>query len=150
MSDDKRGILELDLPSKMVAAALLLSTLSLFGACGGGEAGSDDKAGTGTSSASDLIAEGERLYAETCAVCHGSDLEGSETGPPFLSPIYAPNHHPDEAFYAAVADGVQPHHWDFGAMPAQPSVSADEVAAIVAFIRAEQEAAGITEDPSHP
>ena len=150
MSDDKRGILELDLPSKMVAAALLLSTLSLFGACGGGTSGSDDNAGTGTSSASDLIAEGERLYAETCAVCHGSDLEGSETGPPFLSPIYAPNHHPDEAFYAAVADGVQPHHWDFGAMPAQPSVSAGEVAAIVAFIRSEQEAAGITEDPSHP
>ena len=149
MSDAKKGILGHDQPSKAVAAALLLSTLSLFGACGEGTPGSDDSAETG-SSASELVARGERLYDETCAVCHGSDLEGSETGPPFLSPIYAPNHHPDEAFYAAVAEGVQPHHWDFGAMPAQPSVSPDEVEAIVAFIRAEQEAAGITEDPSHP
>ena len=149
MSDGKSGILGHDRPQKVLAAALLLSTLALFGACGGGTSGSDDSAGTG-SSASDLITRGKSLYAETCAVCHGSDLDGTETGPTFLSPIYAPNHHPDESFYAAVADGVQPHHWDFGAMPAQPSVGPDEVEAIIAFIRAEQEAAGITEDPSHP
>jgi mono/diheme cytochrome c family protein len=150
MSDGEKGILGYDLTSKRFAATWLLFALSLFGACGEGTSGSDDSSGSGASSASELVARGETLYGETCAVCHGSDLEGSETGPPFLSPIYAPNHHPDESFFAAVADGVQPHHWDFGAMPAQPSVSPDEVEAIVAFVRAEQEAAGITEDPSHP
>lgn len=83
-------------------------------------------------------------------MCHGGDLKGTKTGPPFLSPVYAPNHHPDEAFYAAVANGVQPHHWEFGPMPAQPSVSPEDVAAIVAYIRAEQQKAGIIQDPSHP
>ena len=96
-----------------------------------------------------LVAEGEQRYEDTCAACHGVDLEGTQTGPPFLSPIYAPNHHPDEAFVAAVAGGVRPHHWNFGPMPSQPNVGAEEVEAIVAYIRTKQAEAGITEDPSH-
>jgi len=98
---------------------------------------------------SDLLAQGEALYEDTCALCHGADLEGTDTGPPFLSTIYAPNHHPDESFYAAVANGVQPHHWEFGPMPPQPAVTREQVEAIVAYIRSQQEEAGITEDPSH-
>lgn len=54
----------------------------------------------------------------------------------------------DESFYAAVENGVQPHHWDFGAMPPQTSVDPEEVAAIVAYVRQQQAEAGITEDPS--
>jgi mono/diheme cytochrome c family protein len=96
-----------------------------------------------------LVAEGERAYQQTCATCHGDDLRGTDNGPPFLDPIYAPNHHPDEAFFAAVAGGVQPHHWDFGPMPPQPNVTPEEVQAILAYIRTEQIEAGITEDPSH-
>ena len=96
------------------------------------------------------IAEGEALFEETCAACHGADLKGTAAGPPFLDPIYAPNHHSDESFYAAVQNGVQPHHWDFGPMPPQPGVSADEIAAIITYVRSEQSKAGITEDPSHP
>jgi mono/diheme cytochrome c family protein len=115
-------------------------------ACGGDE----PTATQGTNSPQvELVAEGAELFAERCAACHGSDLKGSTAGPPFLDPIYAPNHHPDEAFYAAVANGVQPHHWEFGAMPPQPSVTEEEVAAIVAFVRSEQREAGITEDPNH-
>lgn len=96
------------------------------------------------------IAAGEVLYLDNCAVCHGTDLMGTTTGPPFLNVIYAPNHHSDEAFQQAVAAGVIPHHWNFGAMAPLPHLSRDEVAKIVAFVRAEQQAAGITRDPSHP
>jgi mono/diheme cytochrome c family protein len=96
-----------------------------------------------------LLAEGRQQYEEACAACHGLDLKGTQAGPPFLSPIYAPNHHSDEAFFGAVAGGVQPHHWDFGPMPPQPNVSREDVEAIVAYIRARQLEAGITEDPSH-
>jgi mono/diheme cytochrome c family protein len=97
-----------------------------------------------------LVAEGAVLYAAGCAVCHGSQLEGTDQGPPFLHTIYAPNHHSDEAFQRAVAVGVVPHHWQFGPMPPIPNLDRDEVAAIVAFIRAEQQAAGIIRDPTHP
>lgn len=114
---------------------------SAFVACGG-----DDGNGDGPT---DPIAKGSELFQANCSLCHGTDLRGTQTGPPFLDPIYAPNHHPDEAFFAAVENGVQPHHWDFGPMPPQPAVSEEDVEAIVAYIRSEQEAAGITEDPNH-
>ena len=111
-----------------------------------------DTSGSPSGSASDTgsISEGKSLFEQTCAACHGTDLKGTTTGPPFLDPIYAPNHHPDESFHAAVENGVQPHHWDFGPMPPQPSVTEEQVAAIIAYVRSEQAEAGITEDPSHP
>ena len=131
---------------KVVVSVLMAALLA---ACGGG--GSEDGPASGdATSESSLVSDGRELYEQTCAMCHGSDLRGTDLGPPFLDPIYAPNHHPDGSFYAAVANGVEPHHWDFGAMPAQPAVAPEDVAAIVAFVRSEQEKAGITEDPSHP
>lgn len=120
---------------------MLAMTVAL-GACG-----DDEPSGA---SGGDLVARGQTLFEENCARCHGIDLKGTETGPPFLSPIYAPNHHPDEAFHAAIAQGVQPHHWDFGPMPSIPALGTEEAEAILAYVRAEQEDAGITEDPSHP
>lgn len=131
-------------PLGPLVVALLCAVV--LGACGGEESG--DGAG-GAASPAELVAEGEALYQETCAACHGSDLNGTDAGPPFLDPIYAPDHHSDEAFYAAVESGVQPHHWEFGAMPPQPSVEAEDVAAIVAYVRQQQAEAGITDDPAH-
>ena len=109
---------------------------------------------TGTTAARDLnaVAAGAELYQATCASCHGTDLGGTGIGPPFLDVIYAPNHHGDEAFQQAVAYGVVPHHWNFGPMPpvgAQAGLTREDVALIVAFVRSEQEAAGIFSDPSH-
>ena len=97
----------------------------------------------------DLVAVGQELFSVTCALCHGSNLEGTATGPTFIIPTYAPNHHGDEAFQRAVVAGVQPHHWNFGPMPALSGLDRDDVAAIVQFIRAEQEAAGVFTDPTH-
>ena len=115
-------------------------TLVLFvsagvGGCGGDDDDASTEPGTG--------ADGASLYARTCAACHGADLGGTDSGPPFLSPIYLPDHHPDESFRRAVAQGVAPHHWDFGPMPPQSGLTDDDVTAIIAFIRSEQEAAGI-------
>jgi mono/diheme cytochrome c family protein len=126
-----------------------VSVALLAAACGGDEArDGGDATGAGGGEA-DLAATGKELYDQTCAACHGTDLQGTQSGPPFLHEIYAPNHHPDQSFYSAVAGGVEPHHWDFGAMPPQPSVSQDEVRAIIAYVRDRQRAEGIVEDPSH-
>ena len=111
------------------AAAVAVAVLA---ACGGGASG-------------DPAERGEALFRgeATCAVCHGPDLQGTPMGPSFLDQIYAPGHHPDDAFRAAVRNGVQPHHWTFGPMPALPHVSDDDVEDIIAFVRREQRAAGI-------
>ncbi len=91
---------------------------------------------------SELVAEGQQLYEATCAACHGADLTGTDTGPTFLDPIYAPDHHPDGAFYAAAELGAQPHHWDFGPMPRQP-VDEEQMRRIIAYIRSVQREQGI-------
>ncbi|HSM01581.1 MAG TPA: cytochrome c [Acidimicrobiia bacterium] len=96
------------------------------------------------------LAEGRQLFLANCAACHGVDLTGTGFGPPLLHRYYAPNHHSDEAFQQAVARGVVQHHWNFGSMDPVPGLTRDDVADIVAFVRAEQQAAGIFRDPSHP
>ncbi len=96
-----------------------------------------------------IVAAGQELFAASCAVCHGTDLRGSSTGPSFLLPTYAPNHHADEAFQSAVARGVPPHHWSFGPMAPIEGLSRDDVSKIVAYVRSVQESAGIFIDPAH-
>lgn len=87
--------------------------------------------------------DGQALFEANCASCHGTDLGGTSTGPPFLSQIYEPNHHPDDSFRRAVAQGVQPHHWDFGAMPPVEGLDDSEVDAIIGYVRTVQRANGI-------
>ena len=119
------------------ALATTLLTVAALVACSGG----DDGGGGG-----DPVAEGRRLFQgeATCSTCHGPDLEGTTMGPPLLDSIYALDHHPDAAIRAAVRNGVQPHHWDFGPMPALPHLDDDEIEAIIAYVRAEQETAAGT------
>lgn len=125
------------LPLLVVLAGMVIS------ACGPG--GGAPSGGGGSTSA------GGALFQATCASCHGADLRGTEKGPPFLDPTYAPNHHGDAAFLSAVRQGVRPHHWNFGPMPpVQPVLSDQEVADIVAYVRQEQARAGVKRDPSHP
>ncbi len=97
-----------------------------------------------SSSASGSAApDGRRLYAASCAACHGADLKGTPTGPPFLDAIYRSDHHADEAFLVAARSGVRPHHWNFGPMPPVSGLTDQQVAAIVAYVRSQQQAAGI-------
>ncbi len=88
-------------------------------------------------------AQGKRLYEQNCAVCHGLDLKGSETGPPMLHRIYEPSHHGDASFQMAVKFGTRAHHWKFGDMKPVQGVTPDEVAHITAYIRQRQRQAGI-------
>lgn len=96
---------------------------------------------------SDEARAGQALFGANCASCHGDSGGGSEKGPPLIHDIYNPGHHPDEAFYRAVANGVPQHHWPFGNMPKQGQVTPDEVAKIIGYVRELQLANGITYKP---
>jgi mono/diheme cytochrome c family protein len=88
-------------------------------------------------------AAGKKLYGEKCVQCHGGDLRGTKEGPPLVHRIYEPSHHGDVAAQIAVKHGSRQHHWNFGDMKPVPGVSADEIAHITAYVRAEQRKAGI-------
>lgn len=88
-------------------------------------------------------AAGQILFNRECATCHGKDAIGGDTGPPLIHMHYERGHHDDSAFVKAVQTGVKQHHWDFGDMPPQPQIDAEEIANIIAFVRAVQEANGI-------
>ncbi len=90
-------------------------------------------------------AAGESLYKANCAACHGESLGGSKgEGPPFVHGYYNPGHHADNAFYRAIELGATAHHWQFGDMPAVPSLSKSEATQIIRYIRAVQSANGIS------
>lgn len=94
-----------------------------------------------------LVIEGSELYQASCAECHGADLRGTDRGPSHLSEVYEPNHHGDAAFLLAVQRGVRAHHWNFGNMAPISGLTADDVAAIVAYVRAEQQNQGFEPYP---
>ncbi len=123
---------------KHLVRVIVTGVLCALGACGGDER-----------TQAELVREGRERFEATCAACHGMDLKGTDDGPSFLDPIYASNHHPDEAFHRAARQGVPQHHWNFGPMPPQRSVTDDEVEAIIAYVRQRQREAGVTRDPSH-
>ena len=87
---------------------------------------------------------GARIFGQVCAACHGQNAAGVEgSGPPLVHRIYEPSHHGDEAFQLAVARGVSAHHWRFGNMPPVAGLTRGDVAMVVAYVRALQEANGI-------
>ena len=92
---------------------------------------------------SGVAEQGAALYQANCAQCHGADLRGTDQGPPHLDVIYEPGHHGDAAFVLAVRRGVQPHHWDYGAMPAIEGLSDQDIADIIAYVREQQRRVGI-------
>lgn len=86
---------------------------------------------------------GQSLFAQNCASCHGKSGTGSDKGPPLIHDIYNPGHHSDISFHRAAQFGVQQHHWSFGNMPPQPQVTRKQVDEIVLYIRELQVANGI-------
>jgi mono/diheme cytochrome c family protein len=122
---------------------LTVPVLLLGVGCGGGEGSSRGTQGGPTTEVDAQAGEGQALFEANCAGCHGQDLRGTDSGPPFLHPVYAPDHHSDEAFFAAVERGAQQHHWEYGPMPPIPGLSNSEVAAIVGYTRGVQETEGL-------
>jgi mono/diheme cytochrome c family protein len=101
----------------------------------------------GDSRSSGDAPEGAVLYAANCASCHGDDLRGTDKGPPHVSVVYEPNHHPDESFRRAIEQGVRAHHSDFGDMAPVPGLTPAEIDAIISYVREEQRREGFEPYP---
>lgn len=86
---------------------------------------------------------GFELFQDNCAGCHGTDLKGTDQGPPLLHAFYKPGHHSDAAFYRAITAGSPQHHWNFGDMPPVAGIDAQQAKALVAFVRWAQQDAGL-------
>jgi mono/diheme cytochrome c family protein len=91
-----------------------------------------------------IAVQGQDLFSENCASCHGENATGREgLAPPLVHKIYRPNHHADIAFELAASIGVRSHHWPFGGMPPVEGVTNGDVKKITAYIRALQRENGI-------
>jgi mono/diheme cytochrome c family protein len=90
---------------------------------------------------------GKEAFDANCAACRGRNAAGTKNGPPLVYEIYNPGHHSDDAFLFAVMQGVPQHHWPYGAMPPQPQVTDQQIAAIVRYVRVLQIANGIRYRP---
>lgn len=124
--------------------AALVAVLALVTACAGGADDPPAPPPAVTPAATAVpILDGGTLFRQTCAACHGVDLQGTAQGPPFIDRIYHPNHHSDAAFRLAVERGVIAHHWPFGNMPKIEGLSDAQVEAIIKYIRAQQQEAGL-------
>ncbi len=86
---------------------------------------------------------GETTFNANCSACHGKQAVGTDHGPPLVHKVYEPNHHGDEAFKRAAANGVKAHHWEFGNMPKIDAVTPADVDQIVKYVRWQQRQAGI-------
>lgn len=128
------------------AIVLAVAIVVLVAACGG-DGGSD---GTTGSNGASGPADGAEVYARSCASCHGEDLRGTDEGPSHLSMVYEPGHHTDGGFRAAIEQGSRAHHWNFGDMPPVPGLSDEEIDAVIAFIRDQQEEHGLEPYPPPP
>ena len=89
------------------------------------------------------LQNGEAKFKANCSACHGGQGVGTSQGPPLVHKIYEPNHHGDQAFQRAAANGVQAHHWQFGNMPKIETVTPADVDEITRYVRWLQKQAGI-------
>lgn len=122
------------------ASALGTAAVALVVTFGVASCGSND-GGSGAAPGSQ-IEQGAEVYAESCASCHGADLRGTDKGPSHLSIVYEPSHHTDNSFRSAIAFGAPQHHWNFGDMEPVEGLSDEDVEAVIAFVRAEQQRQG--------
>lgn len=130
-------------PRRWLCLAIVSAVIA--SACG---ADSDNAASGIPEQDTRLVALGEGLYLEHCAICHGADLRGTNRGPSHLSVVYEPNHHGDVSFYLAVRNGAPQHHWRFGDMAPIEGLTDPEIEAMIAYIRENQRINGF--DPYPP
>ena len=127
----------------VLVGGLLLGTYSFWTNANDQKSAQKAYESAGPVGLSPVAEKGRIAFNQDCAICHGRDAKGGEGGPTLIHKIYEPSHHSDGSFRLAVQRGVQQHHWQFGNMPSQPQVSADDVENIIVFVREAQRAAGI-------
>jgi len=89
-------------------------------------------------------AHGRVLLNTQCQECHGVDATGgSRKGPPLLHTMYRQEVFPNHHFKRVLREGRPEKNWNFGPMPAQPQLSAQDMTDIIAFIREVQTATGV-------
>ena len=125
-------------------ATILLAALTLIAAaCGGGssDGGDDGTSATSAAVAAGDPANGESLYAATCASCHGADASGIENlGRPLAASDFVAGMS-DADLVAFIAEGRPADHPENEAgvaMPPKggnPSLNDDDLLDIVAFLR---------------
>ncbi|MCL4804190.1 MAG: cytochrome c [Anaerolineae bacterium] len=136
---------------KLILSILCLMALLLTAGCGGNAA--DDSPATGSAAPPALdpqrVAQGETIYAERCAECHGASLEGEadwksqNADGSFRSPPHDASghtwHHSDAQLIDAVRLGgarLGPAAGGTSAMPAfGDALTGDEIAAVLDFIK---------------
>lgn len=81
-----------------------------------------------------LHAEGEVLYINNCAACHGIGGVGTASGPSMLDPAMVALE--DAAYVASVDIGVEAGKWPgFEGMVPVTTISHSELAKVTAYIR---------------
>ncbi len=116
-----------------------IAPLALVAACGGGGDGGGSAA-AGTASAADL-AEGQKLYRATCAMCHGYQGEGVERlGKPLVGSEFVRSR-TDEELIAFLIEGRAADHPDNTQgvpMPPRggnPNLSDEDLGLILVYMR---------------
>ncbi len=137
-----KRIKELFMPV-LIAAVFFGGLVLMFTGNNGPSGGGASALGIVVPELTALGEEGKTLFDANCAACHGSNAAGSDSAPALVHDIYNPGHHPDEAFVRAALTGVRAHHWSFGNMPVITTVTEDDVAKIVRYVRELQIANGI-------
>jgi mono/diheme cytochrome c family protein len=127
------------------AVASLLAAIVLAG-CTRAPPGDDPRAAPNDAR---KVAQGEKIYAQHCAACHGARLEGQPNWTTRLPNRRLPApphddtghtwHHPDPVLFAIVRNGLVPPYAPPGYesdMPAfRGKLSDDEIWAVLAFIK---------------
>ena len=126
--------------TKRLQLGVWLLGLGLLAAC---DSSAPPKSAVVSSPVPAELQAGETTFNANCSACHGKQAAGTDHGPPLVHKIYEPNHHGDQAFQYAAANGVRSHHWEFGNMPKVDAVTPADVDQIVKYVRWQQRQAGI-------
>lgn len=119
------------------AVALTAALVVGLSSCGGG---TKDEA-----NAAPDLALGQQRYAQRCAMCHGADLRGTGIGPSHLSVAFGPEQASDAMFADTIRNGGKSSRFpQFDRMPAVPGLSDHEITSIIAYVRSQQQAQGLT------
>ena len=89
----------------LLFSCLLLAGVTLKAQRGGGPPASGAKAHPAIGNR-EAIAEGEKLYNETCTACHGKDGKGGELGPPVASQNRRYLRRSDDEIFDALKNGI--------------------------------------------
>src|SRR5262245_13059721 len=109
---------------------LLLAGVTLTAQRGGGPPGGGAKAHPAIGNR-EAIAEGEKLYNETCTACHGKDGKGGELGPPVASQNRRYLRRSDDEIFDALKNGISGTQMP----PFAQQFNEDQIWRITAYIR---------------